>query len=323
MALASGVPLLSGILAGVIGGILVGMLSGSQVSVSGPAAGMTAVVATQIDDPGVVRGVLDGRGGRGADADRPGPGPGRVHGGLLPVRRDQRPAVRHRRAPDPQADPPRAGPRPRPGRGNGVLPTGPREHVLRALRDHRGHPTGRGRDRPPLDRVAGRLEPVEAAEDVDRPRPPGRGAPGRRARPPVPATRRTMGRRAEPPGAGADRREPGRLPPGPASSRLLPVVESGGLHRRPDHRLRGVAGDVAEPGSGRQARPSATDLAPEPGTAGPGDGERGLRPGRRAPGHAGDRPQLREHQRRGPGRSSRRSCTASCCWSASCCCPRG
>ena len=48
VALASNAPLLSGVLAGVIGGIVVGMLSGSQVSISGPAAGLTAVVAAQI-----------------------------------------------------------------------------------------------------------------------------------------------------------------------------------------------------------------------------------------------------------------------------------
>ncbi len=42
------VPLLSGIIAGVIGGILVGVLSGSHTSVSGPAAGLTAVVAAQL-----------------------------------------------------------------------------------------------------------------------------------------------------------------------------------------------------------------------------------------------------------------------------------
>ena len=46
VALASGAPLFSGLLAGIIGGILVGILSGS--SVSGPAAGLTAVVAGQI-----------------------------------------------------------------------------------------------------------------------------------------------------------------------------------------------------------------------------------------------------------------------------------
>ena len=48
VALASGAPLLSGVLAGIVGGILVGMLSGSQTSVSGPAAGLTAIVAAQI-----------------------------------------------------------------------------------------------------------------------------------------------------------------------------------------------------------------------------------------------------------------------------------
>ena len=48
VALASGAPLLSGVLAGIVGGILVGMLSGSHTSVSGPAAGLTAVVAAQI-----------------------------------------------------------------------------------------------------------------------------------------------------------------------------------------------------------------------------------------------------------------------------------
>ena len=48
VALASGAPMLSGVLAGIVGGILVGLLSGSQTSVSGPAAGLTAVVAVQI-----------------------------------------------------------------------------------------------------------------------------------------------------------------------------------------------------------------------------------------------------------------------------------
>jgi carbonic anhydrase len=42
------VPLFSGLIAGIVGGILVGLLSGSQSSVSGPAAGLTAVVAAQI-----------------------------------------------------------------------------------------------------------------------------------------------------------------------------------------------------------------------------------------------------------------------------------
>lgn len=42
------VPLLAGVLAGIVGGILVGILSGSHTSVSGPAAGLTAVVGAQI-----------------------------------------------------------------------------------------------------------------------------------------------------------------------------------------------------------------------------------------------------------------------------------
>lgn len=44
IALASNVPLFSGLLAGIIGGVIVGSLSQSHVSVSGPAAGMIAVV---------------------------------------------------------------------------------------------------------------------------------------------------------------------------------------------------------------------------------------------------------------------------------------
>ncbi|HRD71171.1 MAG TPA: SulP family inorganic anion transporter [Legionella sp.] len=52
IALASGAPFFSGIISGVIGGIVVGALSGSQVSVSGPAAGMAAVVVTAITQLG-------------------------------------------------------------------------------------------------------------------------------------------------------------------------------------------------------------------------------------------------------------------------------
>ncbi|MGE0375101.1 MAG: SulP family inorganic anion transporter, partial [Planctomycetaceae bacterium] len=52
IALASGAPLFSGIVAGVVGGVLVGMLSGSHTSVTGPAAGLTAIVAAQIANLG-------------------------------------------------------------------------------------------------------------------------------------------------------------------------------------------------------------------------------------------------------------------------------
>ncbi len=48
VAVASGVNELSGIVAGIVGGILVGALSGSQLSVSGPAAGLTAIVAAAV-----------------------------------------------------------------------------------------------------------------------------------------------------------------------------------------------------------------------------------------------------------------------------------
>lgn len=48
IALASGAPLFSGIISGVIGGLVVGALSNSQLSVSGPAAGLTAIVLAAI-----------------------------------------------------------------------------------------------------------------------------------------------------------------------------------------------------------------------------------------------------------------------------------
>jgi len=48
IALASGAPLFSGLIAGIIGGILVGVLSGSKIGVSGPAAGLAAIVLTAI-----------------------------------------------------------------------------------------------------------------------------------------------------------------------------------------------------------------------------------------------------------------------------------
>lgn len=44
IALASGAPLFAGILTGIIGGIVVSCLSGAQLSVSGPAAGLTVIV---------------------------------------------------------------------------------------------------------------------------------------------------------------------------------------------------------------------------------------------------------------------------------------
>jgi len=52
IALASGAPLFSGIISGIVGGIVVGYLSQSHLSVSGPAAGLTAIVLTAITDIG-------------------------------------------------------------------------------------------------------------------------------------------------------------------------------------------------------------------------------------------------------------------------------
>lgn len=52
ISLASGAPLLSGLIAGAVGGVVVGFLSGSPVSVSGPAAGLASIVLTSIGDLG-------------------------------------------------------------------------------------------------------------------------------------------------------------------------------------------------------------------------------------------------------------------------------
>lgn len=52
IALASGAPLFSGIISGIVAGIVVGILSGSQLSVSGPAAGLTAIVLAAISSLG-------------------------------------------------------------------------------------------------------------------------------------------------------------------------------------------------------------------------------------------------------------------------------
>lgn len=52
IALASGAPLFAGVLTGIIGGIVVGSLSGSQLSVAGPAAGLTVIVLNAITSLG-------------------------------------------------------------------------------------------------------------------------------------------------------------------------------------------------------------------------------------------------------------------------------
>lgn len=52
IALASGAPIFSGLIAGIIGGVVVGLISKSQIGVSGPAAGLAVIVLNAITDLG-------------------------------------------------------------------------------------------------------------------------------------------------------------------------------------------------------------------------------------------------------------------------------
>ncbi len=52
IALASGAPLFSGLIAGMVGGLIVSLLSGSPLGVSGPAAGLAVIVLTSIEELG-------------------------------------------------------------------------------------------------------------------------------------------------------------------------------------------------------------------------------------------------------------------------------
>jgi MFS superfamily sulfate permease-like transporter len=47
---ASGVPVMSGLIAGIVGGVVIGFMSGSHVSVSGPAAGLITLVEASLHD---------------------------------------------------------------------------------------------------------------------------------------------------------------------------------------------------------------------------------------------------------------------------------
>ncbi|MDI1230066.1 MAG: SulP family inorganic anion transporter [Methylobacter sp.] len=58
IALASGAPLFSGLIGGLIGGLIVSWLSGSQLAVSGPAAGLTVIIFNAIETLGGFQGVL-------------------------------------------------------------------------------------------------------------------------------------------------------------------------------------------------------------------------------------------------------------------------
>lgn len=52
VSLASGAPVVSGLIAGIIGGLVISLISGSPLSVSGPAAGLTSICAAAITDLG-------------------------------------------------------------------------------------------------------------------------------------------------------------------------------------------------------------------------------------------------------------------------------
>jgi len=58
IALASGTPLSSGLISGLVGGLIVSVLSGSQLAVSGPAAGLTVIVFTALQSIGSFQGLL-------------------------------------------------------------------------------------------------------------------------------------------------------------------------------------------------------------------------------------------------------------------------
>ena len=58
IALASGAPLFSGLIGGLVGGLIVSWISGSQLAVSGPAAGLTVIIFNAIETLGSFQGLL-------------------------------------------------------------------------------------------------------------------------------------------------------------------------------------------------------------------------------------------------------------------------
>lgn len=58
ISMASGAPLLSGLITGIVGGLVVAWLSGSELSVSGPAAGLTVIIGTSITTLGSFQAML-------------------------------------------------------------------------------------------------------------------------------------------------------------------------------------------------------------------------------------------------------------------------
>ncbi len=58
IAMASGAPLFAGVISGIVGGVIVAWLSGSQLSISGPAAGLTVIVLHAVEKLGSFQGFL-------------------------------------------------------------------------------------------------------------------------------------------------------------------------------------------------------------------------------------------------------------------------
>ena len=105
IALASGAPLFAGLLAGIVGGVVVGAVSGSHVSVSGPAAGLTSIVAAQVALLGPLRCFSWRSSSRARSRSRWG-SRGRLHRRVFSVECHQRSLGGDRRYPDPETDSP-------------------------------------------------------------------------------------------------------------------------------------------------------------------------------------------------------------------------
>ena len=70
IAIACGVPPVSGLIAGIVGGLVVPLISRSPLSVTGPAAGLTSIVLVEVEQLGGISAVPDGGGPRRRDPVR-------------------------------------------------------------------------------------------------------------------------------------------------------------------------------------------------------------------------------------------------------------
>ncbi len=216
VALASNAPLFSGILAGIVGGLVVGAISKSQTSVSGPAAGLTAVVAAQIAAARLVPGFSAGRDDCGRAADRVGRDSRRGDRGFRALQCDQGIAGGHRADPDPQATAASGRPRRESVGDDVVRRSGPRKHVFRVGAPVQCPASRSRRRRRGLDRHPAGVGQDQAAQAVT-----DSGAADRRARrgwlefaPGPPG--RSVDHRRHAPGASSGGGQPGRFPRIPA-----------------------------------------------------------------------------------------------------------